>query len=111
MTIRTGRSIGMERHAIVMNMKPGMQDEYKKRHDELWESMTRLLEQTGFKNYSIWNTGDLLFQYYEIEDYERALKILEGSSTKKKWDAYMEDIIDEAHAIEMDEMFYFGGDI
>ena len=100
----------MKRYAIVMNMKPGMKEEYKRRHDELWPEMHDLLTECGFHNYSIWNAGELLFQYFEIEDYEGTVQILKNSEVKRRWDAYMKDIIDEAHAIDMEEMFYFSTD-
>jgi L-rhamnose mutarotase len=97
----------MERHAIVMRMRSGMQQEYKRRHDDLWPQMHELLRKAGFRNYSIWNAGDMLFQYFEIEDYGRALSILADSEVKKRWDEYMSDIIDEENAVEMKEMFCF----
>jgi L-rhamnose mutarotase len=100
----------MKRYAIVMNMKPGMKEEYKRRHDALWPEMRDLLAECGFANYSIWNAGEQLFQYFEIEDLARAARILKRSDVKKRWDEYMKDIIDEAHAVDMEEMFYFNAD-
>lgn len=100
----------MERHAIVMNMIPGMQQEYKRRHDELWPEMNQLLKAAGFKNYSIWCVDNLLFQYFEIENYELALANIKGNQIKIQWDEYMKDIIDEENARPMEQMFYFSGE-
>ncbi len=99
----------MERHAIVMKLKIGMVQEYKRRHDNLWPEMKELLKKSGIKNYSIWNVGEFLYQYFETEDYEGALIVLANDPIKRKWDKYMEDIIDERNAAELDEMFYFKG--
>lgn len=100
----------MKRHAIVMNMKPGMKEEYKRRHDELWPQMRELLKKCGYKNYSIWNDGELLFQYFEIEDLDRAVQISKNSEVKKRWDEFMSDILDRKYYARMEEMFYFDAD-
>jgi len=97
----------MKRYAIVMNIKPGMKEEYKRRHDEIWPEMHDLLTECGFENYSIWNAGEQLFQYFEIKDMAKVALILKNSQVKKRWDEYMKEIIDEEHAINMEEMFYF----
>jgi L-rhamnose mutarotase len=97
----------MERHASVMLMKPGMKQEYKRRHDEIWPEMKEFLSECVLENYSIWNAGAMLFQYFEIEDMEKMKAVSEKSEVKKRWDAFMKDIIDEEHAVNMEEMFYF----
>ena len=51
-------------------------EEYKKRHDEVWPEMLELMKQSGINNYSIWNTGDELIEYFETEDMEKVYSIL-----------------------------------
>ena len=46
---------------------PGMQEEYKKRHDNIWPEMKEVLAKAGIVNYSIWMQGEELFGYYECE--------------------------------------------
>ena len=68
----------MEKYAWRGKIVPGMQEEYKKRHD----------------NISIWMQGEELFGYYECEkgvDY--AAKVQAESDVVKKWDEYMKDIL------------------
>ena len=48
-------------------LKPGMKEEYKRRHDAIWPEMVALLKAAGIRNYTIWNVGDELFGYYECE--------------------------------------------
>lgn len=43
----------------------GSQAEYKRRHDELWESMRDVLTAAGIVNYTVWETNGELFGYYE----------------------------------------------
>jgi L-rhamnose mutarotase len=84
----------MERVATCFKVKQGMQAEYKRRHDEIWAEMIELMKNCGIMNYSIWNYGELLFGYFEVDDYEKCLEILRNSDVKKRWDEYMADIIE-----------------
>ena len=71
-----------------------MQEEYKKRHDNIWPEMKEVLANAGIVNYSIWMQGEELFGYYECEkgvDY--AAKVQAESDVVKKWDEYMKDIL------------------
>ena len=85
----------MERFAWKGRIKPGMQAEYKRRHDEIWPEMKKVLSDAGITNYSIWNVGNELFGYYECEfGIEYAAKVQNESSTVKKWDEYMKDVME-----------------
>ena len=44
----------MERFAWKGRIRPGMQEEYKRRHDEIWPEMLALLKEAGIRNYTIW---------------------------------------------------------
>ena len=54
----------MERFAWKGRIKPGMTEEYKRRHDEIWPEMKALLKEAGICNYTIWSDGEELFGYY-----------------------------------------------
>ena len=79
----------MERFAWKGRIKPGMQAEYKRRHDEIWPEMVELLKAAGIRNYTIWSDGDVLFGYYEC---------VNGSPIVDKWNVYMDDVLE----LEMD---------
>lgn len=90
-------------------------EEYKKRHDEIWPEMLEVLDNAGIKNYSIWNSGKVLFGYYECEDKEYADKVQAESEIVAKWNDYMEDLLkskknDDGKLVpvieEMELMFY-----
>jgi L-rhamnose mutarotase len=83
----------MEQYAWKALLKTGMLDEYKKRHDEIWPEMTKMLNEAGIHNYSIWNVGEELFGYYECESIEFASKVQANSAINKKWDEYMKDVM------------------
>ena len=84
----------MERFAWMGKIKPGMQAEYKRRHDAIWPEMKALLKSAGIRNYSIWSDGELVFGYYECEKgAEYAARIQRESPVVEKWDEYMKDIL------------------
>jgi len=42
----------MTSHAWILEVRPGYEDEYLKRHDEIWPEMTAALKQSGIRNYN-----------------------------------------------------------
>lgn len=83
-----------EKYAWKASVKPGMLDEYKKRHDNIWDEMKTVLTEAGIVNYSIWNVGNELFGYYECtKGLEYAARVQNESPVVKKWDEYMKDIL------------------
>lgn len=60
----------MGRVTSVMKLYPGMKDEYRRRHDEIWPELVELLTSYGISNYDIYlheNSG-YLFASYEIDE-------------------------------------------
>lgn len=89
----------MERFAWKGRIKPGMQAEYKRRHDEIWPEMKELLKAAGIRNYTIWSDGDVLFGYYECElGIAFAERTQAGSPVVDRWNDYMQDVLE----LEMD---------
>ncbi len=84
----------MEKYAWSGRIAPGAKEEYIRRHNEIWPEMVEVLKKAGIRNYTIWNTGDTLFGYYECElGTEYAAKVQASSEVVKKWDEYMKDIL------------------
>lgn len=85
----------MIRKASVMKLLPGFQEEYKKRHDELWPEMETELKNHGSHNYSIFLDEETnnLFAYVEIESEEKWNKMAQTFICQKWW-AYMNDIME-----------------
>ena len=52
-----------------MFLKPGCEDEYKRRHAAIWPELKKLLSDSGVRNYSIFWDKDtnILFAYQEVE--------------------------------------------
>ena len=85
----------MERYAWKAKLKDGMLDEYRRRHDLIWQNMKDVLREAGICNYSIWNVGDELFGYYECKKgVEYAAKIQAASAVVTMWNEYMSDVME-----------------
>ncbi|MEG1842790.1 MAG: L-rhamnose mutarotase [Clostridia bacterium] len=74
-------------------LKPGTQQIYKRRHDDIWPEMVDMMLRAGLENYSIWNTGTRLIEYYECADPDASTKVIHASPIKAKWDEFMKDIL------------------
>jgi L-rhamnose mutarotase len=102
----------MERVAFKMKLHKGNEEEYKKRHEELWPELEKLLKQTGISEYSIFLDSETnsLFGILKAED-RKALDNLPSKLIMQKWWAYMKDIMDtnpdnSPVSISLKEVFY-----
>ena len=78
-----------------MKLKPGFEEEYKKRHDEIWPELETLLSESGISDYSIFLDEETLtlFAFQRVADKEKEAAIPNNPIVKKWW-AYMADIMD-----------------
>lgn len=85
----------MKRHAFKMKLKPGYEEEYRKRHDEIWPELSRVLKDAGVFDYSIFldRETNTLFAFQKLEDDHQA-DTLPDNPIVQKWWAYMQDIME-----------------
>jgi L-rhamnose mutarotase len=102
----------MKKLAFRMNLFPGMEAEYKKRHNEIWPELVNLLHETGISDYYIFldETNLHLFGILQITD-EIKMEELPHHPIMKKWWTHMKDIMEtnEDHSpisIPLKEVFY-----
>jgi L-rhamnose mutarotase len=102
----------MTRVAFKMKLYPGFEQEYKKRHDELWPELEQLLKATGIHEYSIFldESTNSLFGVLKAED-PKALDNLPSHEVMQKWWKYMGDIMESNPdnspvSIPLKEVFY-----
>ena len=78
-----------------MKLYDGLEEEYEKRHNELWPEMQDMIHQHGGKNYSIFLDKDTntLFGYLEIED-EKLWAESANTAINRKWWDFMADIME-----------------
>jgi L-rhamnose mutarotase len=85
----------MHRIAFKMQLFPGLEAEYKKRHDEIWPELQTLLKETGISDYSIFldKTTNSLFGVLKADD-PKKLDHLPSTEIMQKWWKYMGDIME-----------------
>ena len=78
-----------------MKLFPGMEEEYERRHNELWTEMKGLIHQYGGSNYTIFLDKEslTLFGYIEIQD-EKLWEQMADTLINRKWWDYMADIME-----------------
>lgn len=85
----------MDRIAFKMKLLPGFEQEYKKRHDEIWPELVTLLKQAGISGYAIFLDEEThhLFGFLKAED-QQLLDSLPTQAIMQQWWAYMCDIME-----------------
>ncbi len=86
----------MERVAFVMRVKEGQQQEYIRRHQQVWPEVQANMRRAGVCKMSIFMAGLQLFLYMEVEDYPEAARILAESEDSVRWEEYMAPLMESA---------------
>ena len=102
----------MIRRAFKMQLHRGFEEEYRRRHDNLWPDLKDLLKKHGVSEYSIFLDEDTntLFGVMQVKD-PAQLENMPEHPVMKKWWAYMRDIMDtnpdnSPVSIPLKEVFY-----
>ncbi|QFS83580.1 L-rhamnose mutarotase [Roseivivax sp. THAF40] len=84
----------MEKYAFKMQLNPGCEAEYRRRHDEIWPELVALLHDTGVSDYSIHldaETGLLFGVLWRRDDH--GMDALPDHPVMRRWWAHMADIM------------------
>lgn len=100
------------RVAFKMKLHAGCEEEYRRRHDEIWPELSELLRETGISDYSIFLDSETnsLFGVLRIDNPGR-MDELPHKPVMQKWWTYMSDIM-EANpdnspvSVALKEVFY-----
>lgn len=83
-----------EKYAFKMQLNPGMEAEYRRRHDEIWPELADLLHEAGVSDYSIHldRETDILFGVLTRRK-DHGMAGLPDHPVMKRWWAHMADIM------------------
>lgn len=102
----------MERIAFKMHLNPGQKEEYKKRHNEIWPELKKLLKESGVSEYSIFLDEDTntLFAFQKVSG-DGGSQDLGQTEIVKKWWKFMADIMqtnpdNSPVSLPLKEVFY-----
>ncbi|TYC65171.1 L-rhamnose mutarotase [Stappia sp. BW2] len=84
----------MEKYAFKMQLNPGMEAEYRKRHNEIWPDLVALLKEAGISDYSIHLDPEtnILFGVLWRQD-GHTMDDLPNHPVMQKWWAHMADVM------------------
>lgn len=102
----------MKRIAFKMYLNKGQKQEYKKRHDEIWPELKKMLKESGVSDYSIFfdEETSTLFAVQKVSG-EGGSQDLGKTEIVKKWWKFMADIMktNPDHSpvtVPLEEVFY-----
>ncbi|MCR4908679.1 MAG: L-rhamnose mutarotase [Lachnospiraceae bacterium] len=83
------------RHRVfITRLSPGAQEEYKRRHDALCDARGDKVNPGPDSNFSIWNAGDYIFGYDEIDTTMEKAETEESLEKTVEWESRMLEIMD-----------------
>ena len=84
----------MGQHAWVLEVRPGYEEEYKKRHDEIWPELVDAIKDAGLENYTLFRRGTTITGYVECSpDVATAFAKLAPTDVNARWAKWFEEII------------------
>ena len=102
----------MLRKGFAMQLKPGMEAEYRKRHDEIWPKLVARLEASGVRDYVIYldPRSHTLFASQKLTEHNTS-DDLPHDDVVKEWWASMADLMEtnpdnSPVVVDLEEMFY-----
>ena len=102
----------MKRFAFKMKLKPGVAEEYQRRHDEIWPELAQVIRAAGISDYSIFldeETNTLFAVQLQAEN--NTVADLPRNPIVRKWWDYMAPLM-ETHpdnapvSVELKEVFH-----
>jgi L-rhamnose mutarotase len=95
-----------------MKLYPGLKEEYRRRHNEIWPELVKLLKDEGIGNYSIFldEETNTLFAYQEQSGGSTS-QDLGSTGIVQKWWKYMSDIMEtnpdnSPVTVPLEQVFY-----
>jgi L-rhamnose mutarotase len=79
-----------QRICFQLQVKPGLIDEYTRRHAAVWPEMLAALKSSGWHNYSLFLRPDgLLIGYFETDSLSEAQARMAATEVNARWQAEM----------------------
>lgn len=84
----------VERYCFVMRLTPGAEEEYERRHDEIWPELVGVLHHSGVRNYTLFRNGTDVVGYAECHpDAATAWAAVASTEVNERWQVWLADLI------------------
>src|SRR4051794_18526832 len=100
------------RYGFKLKIRPGTEEEYIIRHQNVHGELLQAFKEYGIKTYSIFMDGTTLFGYIEADDVTESMRRIGETKANVIWQQFMADIIinEEGSSGELKEVFYITSD-
>ena len=87
-------SVATETYAFALKLRPGMAEEYKRRHDAIWPEMTAMLLGSGILRYEIYldEASHTLFAHI-LRRIDHTMPANRDNPVMQRWRAHMVDVL------------------
>jgi L-rhamnose mutarotase len=102
----------LQRICFLMEILPGREDEYQRRHDEIWPELVEELTKAGVRNYSLFRRGTTVIAYAECHpDAATAFGKVGATEVNTRWSQWFGDVLsrhtdDDGNLIEATEVWH-----
>ncbi len=102
----------MQRICFLMDVIPGQESEYERRHAEIWPDLIEELRAAGVHNYTLFRRGTQVIAYAECHpDAETAFGKVGATEVNRRWALWFTDVLarhtdDNGHLIEAAEVWH-----
>lgn len=84
----------MQRTCFLMEIIPGREEEYQRRHDAIWPELVDALRNAGVRNYSIFRRGTTVIAYAECHpDAATAFGKVGETDVNARWAEWFTDVL------------------
>ena len=84
----------MQRACFTFEIFEGAEEEYKRRHDEIWPELVELIQGSGCKNYTLFRRGTQVIAYLECHpDVATVFGKIGDSDINARWSKWFEEVI------------------
>lgn len=84
----------MQRICFLMDLIPGREDEYQRRHDEIWPELVAELQKAGVRNYTLFRRDTTVIAYAECHpDAATAFGRVGATEVNARWSEWFADVL------------------
>jgi L-rhamnose mutarotase len=84
----------LQRICFLMDLIPGREEEYQRRHDEIWPELVAELQKAGVRNYTLFRRGTTVIAYAECHpDAATAFGRVGATEVNARWSEWFGDVL------------------
>lgn len=86
----------MQRICFLMKIIPGREQEYERRHAEIWPELVAALQEAGVGNYTLFRRGTMVIAYAECHpDAATAFGAVGATDVNARWGQWFTDVLSQ----------------